>query len=86
MDDKDSAVIVPSEPESVRPIPGRFWVVLLLSSMAIWLRTLYRMGETTEGVFGYASSHEPLFATLEFTPVIVSVLLWALFPLERLLR
>lgn len=37
------------------------------------------------GVFGYASTHESLFGTLEYTPVIIALLLWAVFPLEKIL-
>lgn len=84
VDRKDSSEVL-AEIVTVETIPWRFWIVLLLSSLAIWTRTLFRLGETTEGVFGYASSHEALFATLEFTPVIIAVLLWAIFPLQRLL-
>jgi hypothetical protein len=40
---------------------------------------------TTTGVFSYASRTEPLFACLEYLPVILAVLLFMAFPLYKLL-
>ena len=40
---------------------------------------------TTTGVFSYASRTEPLFACLEYLPVILAVLLFMVFPLYKLL-
>lgn len=37
------------------------------------------------GVFSYASRTEPLFAGLEYLPVILAVLLFVVFPLHKLL-
>lgn len=37
------------------------------------------------GVFSYASRTEPLFAGLEYLPVILAVLLFVIFPLHKLL-
>lgn len=33
----------------VRRVPVRFWLVLIFSAVAIWTRTLFRLGETSEG-------------------------------------
>ena len=37
------------------------------------------------GVFGFASSHEILFALLEFAPVALAVTLWGAFSLDSML-
>ncbi|KAJ9120658.1 hypothetical protein QFC22_002588 [Naganishia vaughanmartiniae] len=58
-----------------------FLVVLYISSFLIFLRTVYRLAETAEGVWGTASSYEWLFGLLEFAPVIVAVLMWLVRPL-----
>ncbi|KAL8840265.1 MAG: hypothetical protein Q9176_003957 [Flavoplaca citrina] len=43
------------------------------SSFLVLLRTVFRLAETSEGVFGYASTHESLFGSLEFAPIVVAV-------------
>ena len=53
----------------------RFSAALVLSSLLVYLRTIFRLAETAGGVGGYASSHEAFFGTLEFAPIIVAVLL-----------
>jgi hypothetical protein len=37
------------------------------------------------GFFGFASTHESLFATLEYVPVILAVAIWTVFPPYKLL-
>ena len=54
-----------------------FFTVLGLSSLLVFIRTLFRLAETSQGVFGYLSSHEVYFGCLEFAPVVVAVLLLA---------
>lgn len=44
-----------------------------MTSALIFLRTIFRLAETAQGVFGYLSTHEVFFGTLEFTPVVVGV-------------
>ncbi|KAJ9112321.1 hypothetical protein QFC19_000741 [Naganishia cerealis] len=58
-----------------------FLVILYVTSMLIFLRTVYRLAETAEGVWGTASSYEWLFGLLEFAPVIAAVLIWLVRPL-----
>jgi hypothetical protein len=58
-----------------------FLVILYVTSLLIFLRTVYRLAETAEGVWGTASSYEWLFGLLEFAPVIVAVLMWLARPL-----
>ncbi|GAA5987675.1 hypothetical protein JCM10908_007167 [Rhodotorula pacifica] len=66
-------------------LPRRFTTVLFVASLLVFLRTTFRLAETAEGVFSYASRTEPLFAGLEYLPVILAVLLFAAFPLYKLL-
>ena len=37
------------------------------------VRTVFRLVETSEGVFGFLSTHEAFFGSLEFAPVVVAV-------------
>lgn len=39
----------------------------------MFVRTVFRLVETAQGVFGYLSVHEVFFGTLEFAPVGVAV-------------
>lgn len=43
------------------------------SSLLVFLRTIFRLAETSQGVFGHLSSHEVYFGVLEFTPVAMAV-------------
>lgn len=56
----------------------RFTAAVVISSLLVYLRTIFRLAETAEGVGGYASSHEAFFGALEFAPVVlaVSILGW----------
>ena len=46
---------------------------LAAASLLIYLRTVFRLGETSQGVFGYLSTHEVFFGVLEFAPVAVAM-------------
>jgi len=50
-----------------------FFAALGGASLLIYLRTIFRLAETSQGVFGYLSSHEGFFGGLEFAPVVVAV-------------
>lgn len=50
-----------------------FLVALAVASLLIYLRTIFRLAETSQGVFGYLSRHEGFFGGLEFAPVVVAV-------------
>ena len=57
-------------------VPGglrTFVGVTLLATLLVYLRTIFRLAETSQGVGGYASSHEVFFGVLEFAPVVVAV-------------
>ena len=60
-------------PESQSKSKDPFILALLLSSLLIYLRTIFRLAETGEGVYGYLSTHEAYFGALEFAPVVLAV-------------
>ena len=53
-----------------------FLLGLAAASLLVYLRTVFRLAETSQGVFGYLSSHEVIFGVLEFAPIVVAV--WVL--------
>lgn len=60
-------------------ISGRAQLLLLalvITSVLIELRTIFRLIETAQGVFGYLSSHEAFFGCLEYLPVVLAVSTW----------
>ncbi|OCF36469.1 hypothetical protein I317_04724 [Kwoniella heveanensis CBS 569] len=62
-----------------------FLWVILATGLLILLRTTFRLAETGQGFFGFASTHESLFGTLEYLPVILALAIWAIFPPARFL-
>ena len=53
---------------------GRPFIAALgVSSVLVFLRTIFRLAETSQGVFGYLSSHEAFFGSLEFAPIVLAV-------------
>lgn len=55
---------------------GPFFLALEVASLLVYLRTIFRLAETAQGVFGYLSSHEAFFGALEFAPIVIAV--WVL--------
>lgn len=51
-------------------------LALVITSVLIELRTIFRLIETAQGVFGYLSSHEVFFGCLEYLPVVLAVTTW----------
>lgn len=60
--------------------------VLVVTSVLVELRTIFRLIETSQGVFGYLSTHEVFFGCLEYLPIILAVALFNFFHPGRLLR
>jgi len=56
-----------------------FFAALAAASVLVYLRTIFRLAETSQGVFGYLSSHEGFFGGLEFAPVVVAVAVLAVW-------
>jgi len=86
--DSEDGIVASSTDNSEQQyrLPPLFLVVLGTTSLLIWLRTLFRLAETAEGVFGFASTNEALFGCLEYTPVIIALAIWAALPLHKLLK
>ncbi|KAK6903098.1 hypothetical protein I204_07763 [Kwoniella mangroviensis CBS 8886] len=60
-----------------------FLYTILLTSLLILLRTTFRLAETGQGFFGFASTHESLFGTLEYLPVVLTLLIWGILPISK---
>lgn len=60
-------------------------VALVVTSLLVELRTVFRLIETAQGVFGYLSTHEAYFGCLEYLPIILAVGTWNLFHPGRLM-
>jgi len=52
-----------------------FSIAVLVASLAVYLRTIFRLAETAEGLLEYLSTHEVFFGCLEFLPIVVAVYL-----------
>lgn len=60
-------------------------LALVLSALLVELRTIFRLIETAQGVFGYLSSHETYFGCLEFLPIVLAVGTWNVLHPGRLM-
>jgi heme/copper-type cytochrome/quinol oxidase subunit 2 len=58
--------------------------VLTLSTVFIYIRTVFRLIEAAMGVESSATLNQGLFTALETVPVYVAVILWTVFPLHVL--
>jgi hypothetical protein len=56
-----------------------FGVVFGVAAILIYLRTCFRLAETAEGLGGKLQSNEVYFGCLEFAPVALAVLLYAIW-------
>ncbi|WAO94110.1 GH18 domain-containing protein [Fusarium falciforme] len=56
-----------------------FCVAFAVATILIYLRTCFRLAETAEGLGGHLYSNEIYFACLEFAPVALAVLLFAIW-------
>lgn len=50
-----------------------FTGALYLSALLVYLRTIFRLAETSQGVYGYLAQHEAFFGALEFAPIVLAV-------------
>ena len=55
-----------------------FSAAVMVATLAVYLRTCFRLAETAEGLLEYLSTHEVFFGCLEFLPIVVAVylLIW----------
>jgi hypothetical protein len=62
-----------------RKVLGRelkvFALAVMVATLAVYLRTCFRLAETAEGLLEYLSTHEVFFGCLEFLPIVVAVYL-----------
>lgn len=61
-------------------------VILTLSSILVYTRTVFRLVESAIGVESSAMRSQPLFAALETVPIMVTAVLWTTAPLTYLLK
>lgn len=52
-----------------------FLAALVVATLAVYLRTCFRLAETAEGLMQFLSTHEAFFGSLEFLPILVAVFL-----------
>lgn len=57
----------------------------VVAAFLVFIRTVFRLVESADGVFGYLSSHEVFFGALEFAPIVISVVLLSIWHPERVL-
>ena len=65
--------------DSSESISRSFVAALVIVTLAVYLRTCFRLAETAEGLMKTLSTHEAYFGCLEFVPIVVAVyllLLW----------
>jgi hypothetical protein len=63
-----------------------FLTFLIVATLAIYVRTVFRLAEGVEGQMSGISTHEAYFGALEFAPVVVAVFLLAWAHPGRYLR
>jgi uncharacterized membrane protein YozB (DUF420 family) len=56
-----------------------FVFAFAMATLLIYLRTCFRLAETAEGLGGNLSTKEVYFGTLEFAPVVLAVILFAIW-------
>lgn len=62
--------------KSPAKISTSFIVALVVATLAVYLRTCFRLAETAEGLMESLSTHEAYFGCLEFAPIVVAVYLF----------
>ena len=63
-----------------------FLVALIVATLAVYLRTCFRLAETAEGLMQFLSTHEVFFSCLEFVPILVAVYLFTYWHPGRWLK
>jgi hypothetical protein len=61
--------------KSPASISRSFVIALVVATLAVYLRTCFRLAETAEGLLATLSTHEVYFGCLEFAPIVVAVYL-----------
>ena len=63
-----------------------FIVGVVIATLAVYLRTVFRLAETAEGLLEYLSTHEVFFGCLEFAPIVIAVFVLAWYHPGRWLQ
>lgn len=63
-----------------------FLFALVTATLLVYLRTCFRLSETALGLDSFLFRNEHYFAALEFVPIVVAVLLFAVFHPGRCLK
>ncbi|KAK6440782.1 hypothetical protein LTR95_002981 [Oleoguttula sp. CCFEE 5521] len=63
--------------KSPNKISRSFVVALVVATLAVYLRTCFRLAETAEGLMKVLSTHEVYFGCLEFASIVVAVFVLA---------
>ena len=56
-----------------------FILAVAVASLLVYLRTVFRLAETAQGIFGSVSTNEKFFGSLEFAPVVLAVWILAIW-------
>lgn len=56
-----------------------FTIAFYTATILVYLRTCFRLAETSQGLDGYLSTHEAFFGALEFAPIALAVILLAIW-------
>ena len=56
-----------------------FIAAFSVATLMVYLRTVFRLAETAEGLCGELSTREVFFGTLEFAPIVIAVVLFAIW-------
>ncbi len=67
------AMVLLNARKSPVSIDRSFLIVLVIATLAVYVRTCFRLAETAEGLMQSLSTHEAYFGSLEFAPIIVAV-------------
>jgi hypothetical protein len=67
-------------------ISKSFIAALVVATLAVYLRTCFRLAETAEGLMETLSTHEVFFGCLEFAPVVVAVFIFTYWHPGRWLK
>ncbi|CAI7594117.1 unnamed protein product [Penicillium glandicola] len=58
---------------------GLFCLAFSISTLMVYLRTIFRLAETSQGLMGELQTNEVYFACLEFAPIALVALLFAIW-------
>ena len=60
---------------SPRSVDRTSILALVVATLAVYLRTCFRLAETAQGLMSTLSTHEVYFGCLEFAPIVIAVYL-----------